>query len=245
MTKPDPFSVLTDSRVARVLRRLHEEADEQFFGLALHYLPKLPALLLGRKVALDDASALRSRYFADKFIALERPQGAFCHQTVRALQAKLVVEFGTSFGISTIWLAAAVRANGGGKVIGTEFVPEKAARAQKHIEEAGLADIVEIRVGDALETLRVLPGDVDMALIDGFPQKSVDVVKLLRPWLRTGAVVVADNVGVMKGDYRPYVDFMRDPRNGFTSMLIPFKSGTEYSVRTPANPDRTAEAKAV
>ncbi|MDC0714663.1 class I SAM-dependent methyltransferase [Stigmatella sp. ncwal1] len=232
MTRPDPFSVLTDARAARVLRRLHEEADKQSFGHALHFLPKLPALLLGRKVALDDATALRS--MADKFIALERPQGAFCYQTVRALQAKLVVEFGTSFGVSTIWLAAAVRANGGGQVIGTEFVPEKAARAQAHIEEAGLADIVEIRVGDALETLRTLPGEVDMALIDGFPLKSVDVVKLLQPRLRHGAVVIADNVGFMKGDYRDYIDFMRDPRNGFTSMLIPFKFGTEYSVRTLA-----------
>ena len=230
MTKNDPFSVLTDPRVARVLRRLHEEADKQTFGHALSFLPKLPALLLGRKVALDDAAALRS--MADKFIALERPQGAFCHQTVRALQARLVVEFGTSFGVSTIWLAAAVRANGGGKVIGTELVPSKAARAQEHVEEAGLADIVEIRVGDALETLRTLPGEVDMALIDGFPLKSVDVVKLLQPRLRAGAVVIADNVGVLKGDYRDYVDFMRDPRNGFTSMLIPFKFGTEYSVRS-------------
>jgi predicted O-methyltransferase YrrM len=190
-------------------------------------------LLLGRKVALDDASALRT--MADKFIALERRQGAFCHQTVRALRARLVVEFGTSFGVSTIWLGAAVQANGGGKVIGTELVPEKAARARRHIEEAGLADVVEIRVGDALETLRSLPGDVDMALIDGFPQKSVDVVKLLGPRLRPGAVVIADNVGFLKADYRDYVDFMRDPQNGFTSMLLPFKFGTEYSVRKQAD----------
>ena len=86
----------------------------------------------------------------------------------------------------------------------------------------------------------LLPGEVDMALIDGFPQKSVDVVKLLQPRLRAGAVVIADNVGAFKGDYRDYVDFVRDPRNGFTSMLIPFKFGTEYSVRTPARADRAA-----
>ncbi|MET0388044.1 MAG: hypothetical protein ABW321_18880 [Polyangiales bacterium] len=72
-----------------------------------------------------------------------------------------------------------------------------------------------------------------MPLIDGFPQKSLDVLKLLRHQLRPGAVVIADNVCIMKGDYRDYVDFMRDPRNGFTSMLLPFRTGTESSVRTP------------
>ncbi|MET0388043.1 MAG: class I SAM-dependent methyltransferase [Polyangiales bacterium] len=103
-------------------------------------------------MASDDDAALRSRFFADKLLAIDRAQGAFCHQTVLALQAKLVVELGTSFGVSTLWLAAAVRANGGGKVIGTALLPEKGARAQQHIDEAGLGDIVEIRVGDALDT---------------------------------------------------------------------------------------------
>ncbi|PZR10160.1 MAG: methyltransferase [Archangium gephyra] len=225
----DPFAVLTDVRVERVLRRLHQEADRQALRHALFFLPKLPALLLGRKEAGDDATALRQ--MADRFIALERPQGAFCHQLARAVRARHVVEFGTSFGVSTIWLAAAVRANGGGTVIGTEFVPEKAARARAHLEEAGLGDVVEIRVGDAVETLRELPGELDLALIDGFPQKSLDVVRLLLPKLRSGAVVIADNVGAMRGDYREYVEFMRDQRNGFTSMTVPFRFGTELSVR--------------
>jgi len=226
---PDPFSVLTDPQVAKVLRRLHAEADKQTWAHALHFLPNLPALLLGRKFAADDTTALR--YTADKFIALDRPQAAFCYQMIRATGAKRVVEFGTSYGVSTLWLAAAVRDNGGGQVIGTEIDATKAAKAQEHVEEAGLADLVDIRVGDALETLQTLPGDVDFALIDGFPQKSLAVVQLLLPRLRSGAVVVADNVGIFKGDYRDYVEFMRDPRNGFTSTLIPFKMGTEVSVR--------------
>lgn len=82
------------------------------------------------------------------------------------------------------------------------------------------------RVSDALDTLRTLPGAVDMALIDGFPQKSLAVLKLILPRLRDGAVVIADNVGAARGDY---VDFVREPSNGFTSMRIPFKFGTEYS----------------
>ncbi|MEM9489466.1 MAG: class I SAM-dependent methyltransferase, partial [Myxococcota bacterium] len=193
-------------------------------------LPKLPKLLLGRKLRFDESDI--TGYYADKYIALEREQAAFCYLTARSIRARLIVEFGTSFGISTLWLAAAVRANGGGRVIGTELVPAKAERARQHVEEAGLADLVEIRVGNAIETLRDdLPGDVDMLLNDGFTNLALDIVKLIAPQMRDGAVVITDNVGTFKANYRDYVAFMRDPRNGFNSVLVPFKSGTEYSVR--------------
>jgi predicted O-methyltransferase YrrM len=229
----DPFAVLPDGRVRAVLRRLHDEADRQVPGVLLHFLPQLPRMLLGRRV---DAPDSEFGYFADKYIAIERDPGAFCYLTARALRARTIVEFGTSFGISTLWLAAAVRDNGGGRVIGTELVPEKARRAQANLEEAGLASFAEIRVGDATETLRADLGEVDFMLNDGSPLPALDVLKLVAPALRPGAVVVTDNVGVFKADYRDYVAYVRDPRHGFASMTMPFRSGAEYSVRLPARP---------
>jgi predicted O-methyltransferase YrrM len=189
-------------------------------------------MLLGRRV---DAPGTELD-FADKYLAIGRDQGAFCYLTARALHARTIVEFGTSFGVSTLWLAAAVRDNGGGRVIGTELVPEKARRAQANLEEAGLASFAEIRVGDATETLRADLGEVDFMLNDGFPLRALDVLKLVAPALRPGAVVVTDNVGAFKADYRDYVAYLRDPRHGFASMTVPYRSGTEYSVRQPAHP---------
>ena len=230
--KFDPFDVLMDGRVCAVLRRLHAEADRQVPGVLLHFLPKVPQMLLGRRV---DAPGTEHD-FADKYLAIGRHQGAFCYLTARALRAETIVEFGTSFGVSTLWLAAAVRDNGGGRVIGTELLLEKARRAQANLEEAGLASFAEVRVGDAMETLRADLGEVDFMLNDGFPLRALDVLKLVAPALRPGAVVVTDNVGIFKADYRDYVAYLRDPRHGFASMTIPFRSGTEYSVRQPANP---------
>jgi predicted O-methyltransferase YrrM len=229
MKAPDPFAVLGDERVTNVLRRLHAEADRQMPGLILHYLPKLPKVLLGVAVHFDEAQ-IRG-FYADKFIALEREQAAFCYLTARALTARVVVEFGTSFGVSTLWLAAAVRANGGGKVIGTELVPEKAERARAHVDEAGLSDIVEIRTGDARETLREVPHGIDLVLNDGFPMLALEILKLLAPRMRVGAVVLTDNVGSFRANYRDYLAYVRAPQSGFASMTLPFKSGTEYSVR--------------
>jgi predicted O-methyltransferase YrrM len=223
------FEILQASRVEQILERLHREADRQTPGLVFHYLPKLPALLLGRKI--DFTVEQVETYYADKYLALERDQAAFCYLTARALGARRIVEFGTSFGISTIWLASALRDNGGGVVIGTELVPEKAERAVANLRDAGLEEFVEVRVGDATQTLRDLDGPIDLLLNDGFPMHALEVLKLVAPKLRPGGVVITDNVGTMRGNYREYLEWVRDPRNGFRSMLIPFKSGTEYSVR--------------
>jgi predicted O-methyltransferase YrrM len=88
-------------------------------------------------------------------------------------------------------------------------------------------------VGDASETLRADLGEVDFMLNDGFPLKALDVLHLVAPAMRAGAVLVTDNVGVFRADYREYVAWLRDPRNGFASTLLPFRSGAEYSVRQP------------
>ncbi|MEM1232038.1 MAG: class I SAM-dependent methyltransferase, partial [Pseudomonadota bacterium] len=166
-------------------------------------------MLSGRKVTFTDSDA--TEFYADKYLPLDRDQAAFCYLCARALKAKTVVEFGTSFGVSTIWLAAAVRDNGGGRVIGTELVPAKAERAREHVAAAGLSEFVEIRTGDARQTLRDDPAPIDLLLNDGFPDLALEMLTLLSPRLRTGAVVITDNVGTFKGNYADYVRYLRDP----------------------------------
>jgi predicted O-methyltransferase YrrM len=116
-----------------------------------------------------DADALG--FLSDKLVALDRPKAEFCYNVCRALRAKRVVEAGTSFGVSTLYLAAAVRQNaiedgGVGLVIGTEHEPRKAAAARDHFKEAGVADLIELREGDLPGTLDHLHGPIDFMLID-------------------------------------------------------------------------------
>ena len=124
-----------------------------------------------------------------------------------------------------------MRDNGGGTVIGTERVPGKAERARAHLREAGLGQYADIRLGDALETLRDIDGPVDFLLNDGFPDAALDVHRLVTPALRPGALVITDNVGLMPEDYAPYLAWIRDPAHGFISVQVPFHGGTEVSVR--------------
>jgi predicted O-methyltransferase YrrM len=141
----------------------------------------------------------------------------------RARKAKRIVEFGTSFGISTIHLACALRDNGGGQLIGTELEPTKAQRARENLEAAGLVDFVDIRVGDALDTLKEgIGGEVDLVLLDGAFSLYLPVLKLLEPHLRGGAFVIGDNALEQSPGY---LDYVRNPQNGYLSLALPFDAG--------------------
>ena len=101
-------------------------------------------------------------------LPVSRETGALLYMLARSSGARTIVEFGTSFGISTLHLAAALRDNGGGRLITSEFEPSKAARARDNLKAGGVIDLVEIREGDALKTLSVdLPEAIDLVLLDG------------------------------------------------------------------------------
>jgi predicted O-methyltransferase YrrM len=225
--RDEPLAAVPDPDVRALLSRLHGEADRETPKLVWRFASQGPRLLFRRKLPWDRLVS----HLDDAYIALDRTQGAFCYLLARALGAKRIVEFGTSYGISTIYLACAVRDNGGGLVIGTERVPSKAMKARDHLCEAGLEKHVEIREGDALETLRDLEGPIDFMLNDGFPPYALPVLELVAPRLRPGAVVVADNVGTFKADHVEYLEYVRNPTNGFCSGLLPMNEGTELSVR--------------
>jgi predicted O-methyltransferase YrrM len=160
-------------------------------------------------------------------LAVSRATGALLYMLARSSGARTIVEFGTSFGISTLHLAAALRDNGGGRLITSEFEPSKLARARKNLTDAGLIDLVEIREGDALETLRVdLPETIDLLLLDGAKPLYPEILSLVEGRLRPGALIVADNA-----DSSPeYLERVRSPAAGY--MSTPFAEDVELSMRT-------------
>src|SRR5205809_422472 len=159
-------------------------------------------------------------------LAVSRETGVLLYMLARSSRARTIVEFGTSFGISTLHLAAALRDNGGGRLITTEFEPSKVARARENLAAGGLIDLVEIREGDALQTLRVdLPDTIDLLLLDGAKGLYPEILSLVESRLRPGALVVADNA-----DHSPdYLKRVRSPTQGY--MSTPFAEDVELSMR--------------
>ena len=228
MSKKRNVTVINDPKIEQVLQRLHQQANKQTPRLIFHYLPKLPGLFTGKGIKWDKT---KTDFYKDKYIPIEPDQGNFLYLLARSINAKNIVEFGTSFGISTIYLAAAVRDNGGGTVIGTEIVPEKVIQARQNIAEAELDNYVDIREGDAIKTLQNLNQQVDMLLVDGWVHLALDILKLVDPFIRKRGIVISDNVGTFKEDLRSYVEYLQDPKNGYCSTTLNLKGGTEFAVK--------------
>ncbi|MGA8272238.1 MAG: class I SAM-dependent methyltransferase [Candidatus Sulfotelmatobacter sp.] len=168
--------------------------------------------------------------YAEYGFSIVPDQGNLIYLLCRGMRATRVVDFATSIGMSAIYFAAAMRDNGGGTVIGSELLSEKVATAKRNLADAGLADYAEIREGDARQTLRDLGGSLDFALIDGWPRDEEpslarEVIEIVAPQLRVGGYVMNDN-----GE-PDFLEFIRDPGNGFISATLPLKSGTELSVK--------------
>ncbi len=172
------------------------------------------------------------RFYADKMVPLDHDKALFCYQLCRSLGTKRIVEAGTSFGVSTLYLAAAIRDNAveGGVVIATEHEPEKAQIARGTFSRAGLTEHIDLREGDLRETLKQIDGPVDFMLVDiwGVAQPAL---KLVSPHLRQGAVVICDNTEVDRIEYDDYFAFVNDPGNRFRTMTLPFDGGLEMTVR--------------
>jgi predicted O-methyltransferase YrrM len=213
---------LTTDPVGAVLRRLYQEAEQADRPLMERYRDRGMAL---EELLTAEAKDYRAVYhtYANNFLNVSAEFGRFLYMCARARKAKCIVEFGTSFGISTIHLACALRDGGGGRLIGSELEPTKAGRAKENLNDAGLADLVEIRIGDALETLKAgIDGDVDLLFLDGAFSLYLPVLKLLEPYLRDGAFVIGDNALEQSPGY---LDYVRNPQNGYLSLPLPFAAG--------------------
>lgn len=212
---------LVDRRVAALLAREHEQAGRDAEKLA------------GARARIDRAKADGSfsydLYPDDVYLAIEPAMGRFLYLAARAIGARHIVEFGTSFGISTVYLAAAAQLTRG-SVIGSELVEAKAQKARANLAEAGLSKLAQIRAGDALQTLKALEDQVDFLFLDGWKDCYVPVLDLLTPALRPGAIVAADNIATFPDELQRYLDRVSKPDGRFQTVVVPFESGLALSV---------------
>jgi predicted O-methyltransferase YrrM len=218
------MSVIRDPELERLLEGLHARSDAQVAALRRYETERTQQTPIGEVKA----------FLSDKLVALDRDKAEFCYQLCRATDARRIVEIGTSFGVSTLYLAAAVRDNiraagGNGAVIGTEYESAKASAARAHFAEAGLSGYIDLREGDLRETLKEIEGPMDFMLVDIWIGMARPALQLVTPHLRPGAIVVCDNTEKYRNEYSDYFAFLEE--SGFRTMTLPFDGGLELSVR--------------
>lgn len=218
---------LGDGALEARLERLHAESRAQDESLARYFEGRSGAI--GWERLDEDAH----RFLAEKMVALDADKARLCHCLCLALRARSVIEVGTSHGVSTLYLAQAMRrieaADGHrGVVIATEYEPHKARAARANFAPSGLSPYIELREGDLRETLRIIERPVDFVLMDIWEMARA-AIGLIAPHLRAGAIVVADNSAQFRDSYTEYFAFLG--ANGFTTQTLPFAGGFELSVK--------------
>ncbi|HVJ41631.1 MAG TPA: class I SAM-dependent methyltransferase [Dongiaceae bacterium] len=216
---------LTAAPLAPLLQKLFADAAATAARMETDIADLSEAELAEMMRSKTDYRALYARA-KEYHLAVSPETARLLYMLARSMGARHIVEFGTSFGISTLHLAAALRDNGGGHLISSELEPSKAAAARANIAAAGLSDLVEIREGDALQTLaRDLPAVIDLVLLDGAKGLYPDILDLLEPRLRPGALILADNA-----NWSPdYLARVRSAQSGYLS--IPVAADIELSLR--------------
>ncbi|MBT0773416.1 class I SAM-dependent methyltransferase [Kineosporia sp. J2-2] len=213
------MNTLSAPRTVAVLDRLYAAAAE-----SARRGPTPTAKPIPEMNAAEKADALEQAY-----MPLSPEGGRLLYALTRSARPTTVVEFGMSYGISTLHLAAAVADNGIGQVYTTELSATKVAAARATFAEAGLDQHVTVLAGDALDTLATVDGPIGLVLLDGWKDLYVPVLRKIENRLAPGALVVADNTDFESvGDYLAHV---RDPANGYVSIALPIAEGMEVSCR--------------
>lgn len=220
-------STLHDASVESVLERLRSEGQQ-------HDADAKRRLTESRHRDGSPAGVMeRAEMCAQAPIAVSDEVGQLLYMFTRARAPRLAVEFGCSLGTSAIYLAAALADNGHGRLITSEIHPGKAHAATVNLAQAGLAHLVEVRVGDALRTLGLLGEPVDLLVLDGWNELYLPVLDLIEPQLAAGAMVLAD-LSADDPDLALYLARVTNPDGEWASLTIPFDAGVEVSTRAVA-----------
>ncbi|PJX22218.1 hypothetical protein CAP48_14895 [Advenella sp. S44] len=220
------MNILNSPEVAAVLEREHNAAKAQRIQRLANSAPK------GKSPQRPDFRT--SEMHKTNYLSIGPTQGRWLFAQAVACKAQEIVEFGTSFGISTLYLAAAATENKG-RVTGTEFHPEKAEKARRNLAEAGLA--ATILTGDARETLAVDGPKIDLLFLDGANELYLPILEMLLPRLGGGSVVIADNIPVSEEERREnaasgFDAYLNRPEHQFVTSVLGFgKGGMSFSVK--------------
>jgi len=170
---------IQNPQIKNVLNALHQDAKYD----SVRMMKAAGKLLFGKLEPKDVKAA---------YLPISEKQGKFIFDLIVKNELKNVVEFGTSFGVSTLYLAAAVQQTGG-KVVTTEIIPEKCEQASKNFAKAGMESFIELREGDAMKTLSDWNEPIDFLLLDGWKDLYAPLFNMLEKHFHENTIVYVDN----------------------------------------------------
>jgi caffeoyl-CoA O-methyltransferase len=197
-----------DSKVLQIISRLNKQSNGERNGRV--------------KVAPDQ-----------EMLAITADTGVFFSILLKAINARRVLEVGTSVGFSTLWLAEAIGKKRDTRVITIELQQQKVNLALKNFKEAGVDKIIEIKQGVALDVLYKLKGKFDFVFLDADKENLIRYFDLVLPMVRIGGIIAADNMLYphrFRATMRKYARHVHSKPN-IQSVTVPIGMGEEISIK--------------
>src|SRR5215467_295471 len=201
-----------DAAVAKTLRQFEARSEKEW-----------------RKMVHMDAKEFES-HMDELLLAVGPATGQLINLLIKEAKAKNILEIGSSYGYSTVWLAEAARETGG-KVTSLEIHPARQKHARDSIKNAGLDGFVDFKLGDARESIRKLTKKIDFVLLDLWKDLYIPCFALFYPKLKPGALIVADNMLTPESSRAAAAAYQRHVRAmpGIQSLLLNVGFGLELS----------------
>jgi predicted O-methyltransferase YrrM len=190
-----------EPQIVKLLAELEVQviAEEESFARLMQQKP------------LTELTLAEQESMSKMMLAIGPETGKFLNLLLKTQGGKHILELGTSFGYSTIYLAEAARANGG-RVTSLDYDLAKQAQASAYIQQVGLQEVVDFKLGDAMELLDVLPGPWDFVLLDVWKHLYIPCFDRVYEKLAPGAIVIAEDI-IFPPEFRQgmqaYQDYVR------------------------------------
>jgi|SRR5215467_4988486 len=218
-------NTLASPEVAALLARLFAQADAKDPAVLASIQKEADARYGGQRY-----HASLMHLFDQAFMPVPPEVGQLLYVITRSRRPATVVEVGTSYGISAIHFAAALNDNREGRLISTELSAAKVSAARGNLRATGLERWVEIRQGDAFETLKSIDGPIDILFLDSWKDFYLPLLKAIEPQLEPGSLVIGDDTKLFPERLAPYLAYVRDPAN-YQSVDLAIGDGVELSVK--------------
>ena len=183
----------------------------------LHQDAKKDIIRMGKGMLKSVFSSPQPEDMKNAYLAISKEQGETQHRIFIENECTYIVDFGTYFGLSTMYFAVAMHITGR-KVINTEILDSKATKAMENFEKAGVSDLIDIRIGNALETLKNNNQTIDFLFLDGWKDLYLPLLKQLEPNFKSGTLVYADNMNFESA--KPYADYILNQTNKYQNQIV-------------------------
>ncbi|APA65907.1 O-methyltransferase [Maribacter sp. 1_2014MBL_MicDiv] len=171
--------IAAQQKIAATLANLYEDA-------------KYDDIRIMRALTKSILGPIRPIHFKDTYLAISKKQGEDIVHLIKENRIKNVVEFGSSFGISTLYLAEGILETNG-SIVTTELIDSKAKKAIENFKNAGVDHLIEMRIGDAMETLKGYAEPIDLLFLDGWKDLYLSLFLMLEPNFHSKTIVYVDN----------------------------------------------------